>query len=81
MGRDKEEEKGRGNGEISPGKVYRQDPSFLEWCTEIARYLCQKWRRDGIKTCLRRLNSRNPQRQPSVLVFRNQYLEGTPQVC
>lgn len=49
MGRDKEEEKGRGNGEISPGKVYRQDPSFLEWCTEIARYLCQKWRRGDIQ--------------------------------
>ena len=29
----------------------------------------------------RRLNSRNPQRKPSVLMFRNQYLEGTPQVC
>ena len=29
----------------------------------------------------RRLNSRNPQWKPSVLMFRNQYLEGTPQVC
>ena len=29
----------------------------------------------------RRLNSRNPQRQPSVLMFRNQYLEGSLQVC
>ena len=29
----------------------------------------------------RRLNSRNLRRQPSVLMFRNQYLEGTPQVC
>ena len=29
----------------------------------------------------RRLNSRNPQRKTSVLMFRNQYLEGIPQVC
>ena len=29
----------------------------------------------------RRLNSRNTQRKPSVLMFRNQYLEGTLQVC
>lgn len=61
-------------------QAYSQDPRFLERCTEIARYL-PKWRRDGIKTCLRTLNSRNPRRQPSALMFRNQYLEGTPQVC
>ena len=80
MGRDKEEEKGRGNGEISPGKVYRQDPSFLEWCTEIARYLCQNG--EGVTfNSRRRLNSKNLRRQPSVLMFRNQYLECTPQVC
>ena len=30
-------------------QVYRQDPSFLEWGTEIARYLCQKWRRTDIQ--------------------------------
>ena len=30
-------------------KVYSQDPSFLEWCTEIAGYLCQKWRTDDIQ--------------------------------
>ena len=30
-------------------QVYRQDPSFLEWGTEIARYLCQKWRRGDIQ--------------------------------
>ena len=29
----------------------------------------------------RRLNSKNLWRQPSALMFRNQYLEGTPQVC
>ena len=77
MGRDKEEEKGRGNGEISPGKVYRQDPSFLEWCTEIAGYLCQKWKRVMFNS-RRRRNSKNLQRQPSVLMFRNQYLRGNP---
>lgn len=37
VGRDEEEEKGRGKGEISLGIVYSQDPRFLEWCTEIAR--------------------------------------------
>ena len=80
MGRDNEEEKGRGNGEFSPGKVYRQDPSFLEWCTEIARYLCQKWKRVTFNS-RRRHNAKNLRRQPSALMFRNQYLEGTPQVC
>ena len=29
----------------------------------------------------RRLNFKNLRRQPSVLMFRNQYLEVTPQVC
>ena len=29
----------------------------------------------------RRFNSKNLRRQPSVLMFRNQYLEGTPEVC
>ena len=31
--------------------------------------------------CPRTLNSRNPQRQWSVLMFRNQYLQGPPKVC
>ena len=61
-------------------QVYRQDPSFLEWCTEIARSLCQKWKRVTFNS-RRRRNAKNLWRQPSALMFRNQYVEGTPQVC
>ena len=48
MARDKEEEKGRGNGEIAPGIGLQTGSQLLEWCTEIARYPCQKWRRGDI---------------------------------
>jgi hypothetical protein len=49
VGRDKEEEKGRGNREISPG-IGLQPRFQVPWMVHRdSRYLCQKWRRYGIQ--------------------------------
>ena len=43
--------------------------------------ICARSGEGVIFSSRRRLNSKNLRRQPSVLMFRNQYLEGTAQVC